>query len=585
MAFYFFLSGIFSLALGASNFEALINEAENKSLSEPARVKEIVAQLTPQRDSLSPQERDRLLLVEAHQLVLNGAYEHAKQKINSLFYHHVDTEQMIRAYSLLSQMAYVESDYERAFRYLNEMLPLVELTDDIESQHTVYNVAAEQFIGASDFERAEEYALKDLAVAKKLGTDKAQCNALIGLLFIHSAMQRHAEVESTYQTALEYCVRANEGLYIGMAKHTYAEVLIVRGAYPQAHKMMLEGLAHLEEIEYRWGIIEAKLGLAKVLSLMGNDNGAEQLLQQMLPEAQRYEMLVEYADALLLAAELEEKKGNHAAVAKYYKEHRMVSRRIMDDSKAQRLAFLQTQFETNEKNQQLAMLEKEQQLAQLRQEANTRRMWILGGVLAVSIGICFALFFMMTRYKSHSHQFRYLASVDGLTEIYNRRHAMEIAEQLFASHQQRGAPFSVIMADIDWFKQVNDNYGHAAGDRILKEVANQLRASIRQNDILARTGGEEFTLFLPGASKQQAQAVVDRCRLSMVPVHEQGKMLSVTLSYGVAVTEKADESLTVELLMDRADKALYAAKRAGRDRVEFFGTHQQHPYPHENLTS
>ncbi|RCU52764.1 GGDEF domain-containing protein [Corallincola holothuriorum] len=554
----------------SSHYHSLLTEAEALSHSEPAKVQALLAELNSNFDQLSQKERDRLLLVDAHQLILKGAYEHAKQKINSLFYHDLATEQMIRAYSLLSQMAYVESDYERAFRYLNEMLPLVELTTDIASQQIVYSVAAEQFIGAGDHEKAKEYALSDVAIAKQIGTDKAQCDALIGLMFVYQEMKNDLAVEETYNQALKFCEAGNEVLYLGMAKLTYSEMLSSRGGYQQAYEKALEGLAHLEAVDYRWGIIESKLQIAKLLVLMGDDQAAEQLLDIVVPEAERFEMLVEYADALLLSAELEEKKGNHKAVAEYYKKQRIISNRIMDDAKAQRMAFLQTQFETNEKNRQLALLEKEQQLFELRESASSQRLWILGSVLAVTVGVCLLLFYLMTRYKSNSHQFRHLASVDGLTEIYNRRHGLEIAERVYASHQKRSLPFTVIMADIDWFKQVNDTYGHAAGDRMLKAVASQLRSSIRQNDILARTGGEEFTLFLPGANKAQAQAVIDRCRLSMVPVHEQGRMVTVTLSYGAAVVDEADKTASLDKLIDCADKALYSAKRAGRDRVEFY---------------
>jgi diguanylate cyclase (GGDEF)-like protein len=157
---------------------------------------------------------------------------------------------------------------------------------------------------------------------------------------------------------------------------------------------------------------------------------------------------------------------------------------------------------------------------------------------------------------------------DPLTGLHNRRYLDETIELEFAKSRRSKQPVSVIMADIDHFKHVNDHYGHDIGDLVLRGVAETLGANIRKGDIACRFGGEEFVLLLPGLTHgeavERAQLVRDQIRL--LQLHSDGKDLpQVTSSFGVA-TFTGDET-TAEDVLREADQALYGAKRAGRDRV------------------
>jgi two-component system cell cycle response regulator len=121
--------------------------------------------------------------------------------------------------------------------------------------------------------------------------------------------------------------------------------------------------------------------------------------------------------------------------------------------------------------------------------------------------------------------------------------------------------------DLDHFKRVNDTYGHLAGDEVLKEVAARLTASVRPGDLVGRFGGEEFTVFLPGAGREAALAVARRCHeaIRARPVSSGGAELAVTASVGAASAGAALQVLAA--VMEAADGALYEAKESGRDRV------------------
>lgn len=159
------------------------------------------------------------------------------------------------------------------------------------------------------------------------------------------------------------------------------------------------------------------------------------------------------------------------------------------------------------------------------------------------------------------------AAADPLTGLPNRR-AFDARYAAVSAHFQRyGRPFGVILLDVDHFKQFNDTWGHEAGDRVLQQVAGLLRASVREVDLAARIGGEEFVIVLPETSLAQALTVAERVRAAIAahPVPWNGRLLGVTASLGVAACPES--SAVASEALAAADAALYLAKAAGRDRV------------------
>ncbi|MBI5353849.1 MAG: diguanylate cyclase [Chloroflexi bacterium] len=163
-----------------------------------------------------------------------------------------------------------------------------------------------------------------------------------------------------------------------------------------------------------------------------------------------------------------------------------------------------------------------------------------------------------------------LASTDSLTGLHNRHHFMELSKREFGRARRYQRPLAVIMIDIDHFKQVNDTYGHAAGDQVLKIVAERCRKTVRDIDILGRYGGEEFAALLLETSLEGAQIVAERLRhcVSEPAINLDGHSLTVTMSVGVTTLDERCTSL--DILLVRADKALYLAKQAGRNRVSIW---------------
>lgn len=163
-------------------------------------------------------------------------------------------------------------------------------------------------------------------------------------------------------------------------------------------------------------------------------------------------------------------------------------------------------------------------------------------------------------------ELRQIAYRDSLTEVPNRRYMEEALNDWLSVHHEKNWPFAVVMGDIDFFKDVNDEYGHDAGDLVLKNVASTLQRHLRSMDIVGRWGGEEFLILMQNIRAKQLGKKLESLRKAIEEssVEDDGVEIRVTMSFGCAVPRKGDTPLS---LVNRADDFLYKSKREGRNRV------------------
>jgi diguanylate cyclase (GGDEF)-like protein len=158
------------------------------------------------------------------------------------------------------------------------------------------------------------------------------------------------------------------------------------------------------------------------------------------------------------------------------------------------------------------------------------------------------------------------AATDGLTGLPNKRAVTDALKRTFAQSMMTKAPLALLLIDLDHFKQVNDQYGHAAGDQVLASVSAALRSVVRDRDFAGRNGGDEFAVLLPDTDIAAALEIAERVRVTIAEVSLPGTDVPVTVSVGVA--GYPDHASALERLERLADAALYVAKRQGRNRVE-----------------
>lgn len=167
-----------------------------------------------------------------------------------------------------------------------------------------------------------------------------------------------------------------------------------------------------------------------------------------------------------------------------------------------------------------------------------------------------------------SQKYEQLARLDPLTQLSNRRDALEKLDYEMNRLERNNCPISLVLCDVDFFKQINDRYGHDAGDHTLKLLADLFKETLRKQDTIARWGGEEFLFILPQTTSIQAQIVADklRNRIKSIGIEHNGNLFEITVSMGISELTKKQSN--VQDAISKADEYLYVAKENGRDQVQ-----------------
>jgi diguanylate cyclase (GGDEF)-like protein len=160
---------------------------------------------------------------------------------------------------------------------------------------------------------------------------------------------------------------------------------------------------------------------------------------------------------------------------------------------------------------------------------------------------------------------------DSLTGLHNLRYILEEGERLFNHAKEEQLPIAILMLDIDYFKVVNDTFGHHTGDNVLCKLAEICRKSMRETDLIGRYGGEEFVVILPNTMPERAREIAERLRKGVeATVFNEGEGVNVNLTISIGINNEKSQDLTFGLALQNADRALYFAKHKGRNQIAVY---------------
>lgn len=190
--------------------------------------------------------------------------------------------------------------------------------------------------------------------------------------------------------------------------------------------------------------------------------------------------------------------------------------------------------------------------------------------LYMSLATAFVFSFMGFAIGKRELMITDLALTDGLTSLYNKRYFTNRLEQEFGRHLRNESPMAIIQIDIDFFKKINDSFGHQAGDEVLKKISLLIKDNCRKNEIAARVGGEELSIIAFDCEETEANLLAERIRkkIKELDFTSLGMALPISASFGVAMADNSTK--TARELYQHADEALYVAKKTGRDKVCLF---------------
>jgi diguanylate cyclase (GGDEF)-like protein len=433
----------------------------------------------------------------------------------------------------LSNIAHIYGDaavgqFDKAIEYYQQLLPEYEASGEAtETSDTLFNIGS-TFERKGDLTSALMYYRRGLAAEERLGRkdDAAYVKRSIGVTL--AKLGKAAEALPLFEEALQTFTQSGD---------TYS----------------------IAQVRQSRGIALRKLGrLAEAIAdLQGSGSYFEETKNFRFMEKSQDELALSYAAA---GRWQEAFAARSAQVA--------LQRQLADKMREDHTTRMRVQFDTAKKEQDNRMLLRENAFRDKALEASARIRRLQTAVLVLGGLIILVLIDVVIRRIRYSERMRIMALTDELTRIANRRRILALGEEELQRARHTAAPFSLIAFDIDYFKRINDTWGHGAGDRVLQGIAHACRSALRPGDHLGRVGGEEFTVLLPATALSDAQQVAERLRATVESLDFSAidPSLHVTISLGVAEWTSGD--LTLARLTGRADDVLYRAKESGRNRVE-----------------
>ena len=458
--------------------------------------------------------------------------------------------------------------------YAQTMLDVARRAGDRPREAISLGVAALQAEANADSAGANRFIAQAQHVARADGSAWVQVRVAVldGLLHFHR--QQPEAVQRAYEAALAVANAADLKRPAMLLRANLADAYIHQGrpgdalaaiklALPVAkehhdfrtERLLLHNGALAELALGR--VAEGKAEMAHVLELWQKDTGP----------GQRQEALREFGDAL-------GKAGDTAGALELFHREEALTKEIRAANKAAAEAELRSRYDQESQKRRIELLGRDNQVkqAELDNQSLTRRLWMFAGAALLLLAVLAAMMYLRMRELNrtlvkHEALLRAHSERDALTGLANRRQFREVMRLRGGDRSFRGA---LLMVDVDHFKRVNDHYGHAAGDRVLVEVARRLGAAMRGDDLVARWGGEEFLVFAPNVDGPELDQLAERVRVAMnhAPVMlDNGSAIETTVSIGYAAfpLPASNVPVTWEQAVNLADLSLYTAKNHGRN--------------------
>ena len=431
-----------------------------------------------------------------------------------------------------------------------------------------------------DYERARDHHQRALLAFEQADALTGMAGTLVNLAALSGRLAQRAEeggdpnrARENHASMYDYSIAALDRFRtldnprgIAYAAANAAEALEGLGRPEDALDYHQQALELQRQVGDRGGQVQSLIAMARThLAMEGYAQAADLLAdaQALLP-----------ADNLAVAVEIRELQvavaeglGDYRAALAHQKTLTRLGAEIAANQMVARVEEVRLAMEAEQRERQIALLQSEAKVADLRIKRQQSMFVVAVLVALLLLGLLTALYMRYRLRVKTSRQLDIASRTDPLTGLSNRRDMMERLGQASAVAREGKVEHGLIVADIDDFKHINDEYGHSLGDEVLVQIASLMANAVKGKDVVCRWGGEEFLILLPQTGMEGATAVAENVRRAITdrPIETTGRSFEVTISLGVA-TLNADTA--VDEAIGRADRAMYRAKQSGKNRFE-----------------
>ncbi|MDE3072971.1 MAG: GGDEF domain-containing protein [Pseudomonadota bacterium] len=546
--------------------EQLLKQADSLKTTNYAESVALVQRLGSGAMKLSSEQQLYLRYLQAWQIAYRGDYKAAIPLLNSISEHSTGANLRFRAGITAVNMLGIVSHYQEAFARLSLLLKQLPQVTDNTARLQGLIVASQLYIEAGQYDLASIYTDQLL---KEIPTSEGACKgAYLKLNALYRRGRIHT-IDQQFQDGIDTCIRSGEALWANGIRYFVANLDIQHGQSTDAIKLLQENYAAVQRSRYPPLISEFNASLALAYWKAGDILLSKQFALDTVNSMVKNEYTESLATAYGLLYRIEKKQGDLASALAYHEKYMAADKGYLNEVSAKALAYQIVNQQVLAKKQQVDALSKQNQILTLQQSldrkaAETSRLYI---ILLLTVLAFIAL--LTYRIKRSQLRFMRLARRDGLTGVYNRQHFLAQAERELQYCRKSARDACLVLIDLDHFKDFNDTYGHATGDRVLMHAVQSCQTHLRSTDVFGRLGGEEFGVLLPECGLDQVVGRVEQLRLAIATVADADVLdVVVSASFGVAATACSGYELR-ELLI-HADDALYQAKNTGRNRAVVF---------------
>lgn len=570
----FLLTGAL-LGVAVGNLHAAISEAvppavlfvqaEKLQVTDQALFASILKQLHQEEARLSPAQQWHLLYLDACLASLEGDVAKDAPMLREIIDHSGDEVLVTRATAKLINSQAINHHYEEAFKLANTLMVVLPRITDSNANSQALRAIVQTLDLAGEPGQALKYAKQlNLEVASR----EIRCMNYAAKINAESYAFTLSSEDPGLLRAIAMCLADEQPVFANTLRLTRADSLTEEGHADQA-------IALLESIEpsilrsgFRPQIAELHVSLAQAYVKLGSDADARRSALAAVAASDPKNFTWPLQAGYELLYQIEKRAGDDPAALAYYEKYVVQYKAAMDDTKTRALAYQMVRQEVLDKKLKLEALDKQNGMLELRQALaskaqETSRLYILLLLLViVSIGL------WTFRLKQSQMRFRRMARHDGLTGVFNRQHFLHEAGRILQRLYQADAGACLVVLDLDHFKRVNDTYGHAAGDEVLRRIVAVCRSELRDSDLFGRLGGEEFGILMPGCTCEQGVEIATRIRKAMAAaLVKLGPETTVVVSASLGLAHSSVSGYAFHQLFSDADAALYAAKHGGRNRL------------------
>jgi len=562
------------------NTDELLQIADKKRSSKNQLSTGIIKHLASSGKDLSIKQQEHLLYLQAYQYAFQANYNAAIELLNKLIDSSKQKALKFRSHYTLLNIYAANQNWQAGLHHLTKIINLSPQIDDTNHLQVsrINTIIFYNQIG--QYQQAINYIKKGRSAA--LTTDRNKCllKQFSSLAKLRLALEKNGnpfqqnelkqQLAKDIPEGINLCELANEALSSNIIRTYQAELYLDNQQFKRVLTTLQPYIKDILETNYPI-LITATYNLlaqaywlnkdivnTKKYALLAKKNS--QLLAQTKQTVTTYQLLFQLA----------EQAQDYSAALEYHKKYSQAKQNVLDETQAKHLAFqlakhnnFANKKEIEQLSQQNKLLNTQHELSK-QQEENT--------LLLIMLLLSFLAAFALWSYRSWLTQQRLklLTEFDGLTKVNSRRHFIHLSKEAVKQCKKHEQPLTCVILDLDYFKKINDQYGHATGDKVLKRVARVCQSTGRQNDVFGRLGGEEFAFILPGCGMIIAEDIANKCRERIAGIDHLslGVEHPITASFGVSDIAVSNYDLS-SLLAD-ADSAMYDSKEHGRNCVNIY---------------